>query len=159
MRLKNPWQDDAEDEFSPLSAEEARQWRSQQLALPAWQLVALQLIVGSAAAVVVGLVWQSAVLALSVAYGALAVVVPNAVLWRGIAGVQGRLSSEAVVLRFFVWELVKIGLSIAILGGAGRILGDLSWPALLTGLVLTMKVNWFLLAYKPRKNGLPDGKD
>ena len=98
-------------------------------------------------------------MAWSAAFGALAVIVPNAALLRGMSGLQGRLRPEAVVLRFFVWELVKIGLSIAILGGAGRVLGELSWPALLTGLVLTMKVNWFLLAYRPQKNSFPDGKD
>ena len=159
MRVKNPWPDDSEDDFRPLSVEEARHWRSQQAAIPVWQLVAWQFAAGAVATLVLGLVWHSTTMAWSAAYGALAVIVPNAALLRGMVGLQGRLRPEAVVLRFFVWELVKIGLSIAILGGAGRVLGELSWPALLTGLVLTMKVNWFLLAYRPRKHGLPDGKD
>ena len=105
-----------------------------------------------------GLIWNSAVMAWSAAYGALAVVLPNAALMRGMAGVRGRLRPEAVMLRFFVWELVKIGLTVAILGGARRVLGELSWPALLTGLVLTMKVNWFLLAYRPKKTGFPTAR-
>ena len=157
--MENPWQDDSEDDFRPLSVEEAQQWRSQQTAIPVWQLIAWQLVAGLVVALVLGLVWQRASMALSAAYGALAVVLPNSALMRGMAGLQGRLRPEAVVLRFFVWELVKIGLSIAILGGAWQVLGELSWPALLTGLVVTMKVNWFLLAYRPRKYGSPDGKD
>jgi ATP synthase protein I len=159
VRVKNPWQDDSDDDFRSLSVEEAQQWRSQQTAIPVWQLIAWQLVAGLVAALVLGLVWQSTTMALSAAYGALAVVLPNAALMRGMAGLQGRLRPEAVVLRFFVWELVKIGLSIAMLGGARQVLGELSWPALLTGLVVTMKVNWFLLAFRPRKHGLPDGKD
>jgi ATP synthase protein I len=157
--VKNPWEDDSDDDFLPLSAEGAQQWRSQQTATPAWLLIAWQLIAGAVAALVMGLIWNSAVMAWSAAYGALAVVLPNAALMRGMAGTRARLRPEAVMLRFFVWELVKIGLTVAILGGARRVLGELSWPALLTGLVLTMKVNWFFLAYGSRKNGLPDGKD
>jgi ATP synthase protein I len=127
--------------------------------MPARLLLVGQLAAGVVVALMLGLIWNSAVMAWSAAYGALAVVLPNAALMRGMAGARGRLRPEAVMLRFFVWELVKIGLSIAILGGAGQILGELSWPALLTGLVVTMKVNWFLLAFRPRKHGLPDGKD
>jgi len=159
VRVKNPWQDDSEEDVRPLSPDEARHWRSQQAQLPVWKVIAWQAAVGTVVALVLGLVWQSANMALSAGYGFLAVVLPNAVLLRGMAGGQGRLRPEAVVLRFFVWELAKIGLSIAILGGAGRVLGELSWPALLTGLVITMKVNWFLLGYKPRESGPSDGKD
>jgi len=159
VRVKNPWPDDSEDDSRPLSVEQARHWRSQQLAMPAWLLLVGQLAAGVVVALMLGLIWNSAVMAWSAAYGALAVVLPNAALMRGMAGARGRVRPEAVMLRFFVWELVKIGLTVAILGGARRVLGELSWPALLTGLVLTMKVNWFFLAYGSRKNGLPDGKD
>jgi len=39
-------------------------------------------------------------------------------------------------------------LTVAMLFGATRVLKDLSWPALLVGLVLTMKVNWVVLAWQ-----------
>jgi len=158
VRVKNPWPDDSEDDFRPLSVEQARHWRLQQAVIPAWQLVAWQFAAGAVAALVLGLVWRSTTMAWSAAYGAFAVIVPNAAILRGMSGLQGRLRPEAVVLRFFVWELVKIGLTVAILGGARRVLGELSWPALLTGLVLTMKVNWFLLAYRPKKTGFPTAR-
>jgi ATP synthase protein I len=156
--VKNPWEDDLDGDFRPLSVEEARNWRSQQPAMPAWLLLVGQLAAGVVVALMLGLFWNSAVMAWSAAYGALAVLLPNAALMRGMAGARGRVRPEAVMLRFFVWELVKIGLSIAILGGARRVLGELSWPALLTGLVLTMKVNWFFLAYRPKKIGFPTAR-
>jgi ATP synthase protein I len=50
-----------------------------------------------------------------------------------------------------VWEMVKIALSIAMLVIAPRWVSDLSWPALLVGLVLTMKVYWIALAFAPKR--------
>jgi ATP synthase protein I len=35
--------------------------------------------------------------------------------------------------------------------GAPLFVKNLSWPALLVGLVLTMKVHWLTLAYKPEQ--------
>jgi len=101
--------------------------------------------------------WQSETLARSAAYGTFAVVLPQTLLLRGMANLQGRWSPEALLLRFFVWELVKIALTIAILGSAVKVLGEVSWPALLAGLVVTMKANWLLLAFRTA-NRSPDGK-
>jgi ATP synthase protein I len=47
--------------------------------------------------------------------------------------------------------MVKIAASVALLAAAPRLVPALSWPALLVGLVLTMKVYWVALAYAPRK--------
>jgi ATP synthase protein I len=49
-----------------------------------------------------------------------------------------------------VWEMVKIASSIALMAVAPRLVPGLSWPALLVGLVLTMKVYWVALAFSPR---------
>jgi ATP synthase protein I len=93
----------------------------------------------------------------SAAYGVFAVAVPQMLLLRGMAGMQGRWSPEARLLRFFIWELVKIALTVAILLSAGRMLGEMSWPALIAGLVVTMKANWLLLAFRTA-NRSPGGK-
>ena len=61
---------------------------------------------------------------------------------------QPAINAQTAVLGLFVWELVKIALTVAMLFGATRVLKDLSWPALLVGLVLTMKVNWVVLAWQ-----------
>jgi ATP synthase protein I len=49
-----------------------------------------------------------------------------------------------------VWEMVKIASTIALMALAPKLVRDLSWPAMLVGLVLAMKVYWVALAFKPR---------
>jgi ATP synthase protein I len=51
---------------------------------------------------------------------------------------------------FMLWEFVKIGVSVAMLALAGRIVQPLSWPALLVGLVVCIKVYWFALLWRGR---------
>jgi ATP synthase protein I len=50
-----------------------------------------------------------------------------------------------------VWEMVKIALTVAMLVAAPRLVPQLSWPALLVGLVLALKVYWVALAYSPKR--------
>ena len=157
VRVTNRWQDEPEEEFNPLSAEQARQWRLRQAPSPIWRSLAWQIGMGLVAAAGIGLVWQSGMLARSAAYGMFAVVLPQALLLRGMAGVQGRWSPGALLLRFFVWEMVKIALTVAILFSAVKVLGEMSWPALIAGLVVTMKANWLVLALRTA-NRSPDGK-
>jgi ATP synthase protein I len=51
--------------------------------------------------------------------------------------------------RFFGWELVKILVSVALLLAAPRLVPDLSWLALLLGMVVTMKAYWVALWVRP----------
>jgi len=157
VRVTNRWQDEPEEEFNSLSAEQARQWRLRQAPSSGWHSLAWQIGMGLVTGAGIGLVWQSEVLARSAAYGMFAVVLPQALLLRGMAGVQGRWSPGALLLRFFVWEMVKIALTVAILFSAVRVLGEMSWPALMAGLVVTMKANWLVLALRTA-NRSPDGK-
>jgi ATP synthase protein I len=46
--------------------------------------------------------------------------------------------------------MVKVALTLAMLFSAPWIVKNLSWPALMVGLVLTMKVHWLALAIKPK---------
>lgn len=157
MRVTNRWLDDPEEEFNPLSVEEARQWRLRQRRSPAWYPLAWQLGIGLIASIAIGLGWQSGMLARSAAYGVCAVVFPQALQLRGMADTDRRWRPEALLLRFIVWEAVKIALTLAILYGAHTALGEFSWPALLAGLVVTMKANWFLLVFQTAHRS-PDGK-
>jgi ATP synthase protein I len=52
---------------------------------------------------------------------------------------------------FLVWEFVKLGLSLALLLSAPVLVEDLSWPALLAGLVVTMKVVWLAVWVQSRR--------
>ena len=86
----------------------------------------------------------------SVAYGALAVVIPAAVFARGLTGRFSSMNAGTAAFGFMLWEMVKIALTVAMLVAAPRLVDALSWPGLLVGLVLTMKVYWLALAYSPK---------
>jgi len=81
----------------------------------------------------------------SAAYGALAVLIPAALFARGLSRQKAVADGNAAMLGFFVWELVKIALTVAMLFAAPRLIGDLSWLALLAGFVVTMKVYWLAM--------------
>ena len=94
----------------------------------------------------------------SAAYGALAVVIPAAIFARGLTGRFSSLNAGTAAVGFMVWEMVKIASSIAMLMAAPRLVAALSWPALLVGLVLTMKVYWVALAYRAPKRRTANDK-
>ena len=81
----------------------------------------------------------------SALYGAMAVVIPGALFARGLMSKVSSINPAAAVTGFFLWEMVKIGLVLAMLFAAPRLIKDLSWPAMLVGLVVTMKVVWLVL--------------
>ncbi|MHB1248286.1 MAG: ATP synthase subunit I, partial [Polaromonas sp.] len=87
----------------------------------------------------------------SAAYGALAVVLPAAIFARGLTGRFSSLNQGTAVFGFFLWEMVKIALTVAMLVAAPRLVVALSWPALLAGLLVTMKVYWVAMVVRPKK--------
>ena len=50
----------------------------------------------------------------------------------------------------FLWEMVKIGLTVAMLFAAPRVVPGLSWPAMLIGLIAVMKVYWLVPLFHKR---------
>ena len=86
----------------------------------------------------------------SAGYGALAVVIPAALFARGLMSRVSSINPGAAVFGFFLWEMVKIALTVAMLFAAPRVVESLSWPAMLAGLVVTMKVYWVALAFRPK---------
>ena len=83
-------------------------------------------------------------------YGAMAVVIPGALFARGLLSKVSTINPATAVTGFFLWEMVKIGLVLAMLYAAPRLVPDLSWPAMLVGLVVTMKVVWLVLWLEAR---------
>ncbi|MBL0920225.1 MAG: ATP synthase subunit I [Hydrogenophaga sp.] len=136
-----------EPEFKPLTREEARQWRASQPVLSPWRLVVVQWLVGLLAALVAGLLAQSASMAASVLYGAAAVALPSALMAYGLtSSALSRLLSgfaQAAFAGFLFWEGVKVLLSVVMLAAAAWVLPELNWMGLLIGLVLVLKVFWF----------------
>ena len=141
-------QNETQDDFQPMTAEQAQAWRKDNPPLSVWRVVGFQVLVGLVVALVTWLLTRRASAATSAAYGALAVVLPAALFARGVTGKVASLNAGAAVLGFFVWEMVKIALTVAMLGLANRVIYELSWPAMLVGLVVTMKVYWVALAWR-----------
>lgn len=150
-RQEDDERDDWLAETPSLSAEEASRLRQQKPQVSPWQVVCWQAVAGGVAALVAWVVTQSTPVAWSAAYGALAVVLPAAIFARGLMGRFSSLNPATAVFGFFLWEMVKIALTVAMLVAAPRLVTDLSWPALLVGLVITMKSVWVAMVMAPKK--------
>lgn len=156
MKKIAPLPEDMEEAppVKPLSAEEARKVRERNPSVSPWWVVAGQAGVGLLAALAAWGVSGKQNVGWSVAYGALAVVIPAAVFARGLTGRFASLNAGSAAIGFLLWEMVKVALSIAMLLAAPGLVAELSWPALLVGLVLAMKVYWVALAFAPRPKNL-----
>jgi len=139
----------AEDDFKPLTREQAHQWRSAQPALSVskvlvWQAVFALGLAGLAAALTSDLVVVKSVL-----YGAAAVVLPSDLMAWGVtsSAVARRVSgvAQAALLNFFVWEGIKLVLVLLLLVLAPVVLDAVNWLALVAGLVLVLKVYGLVL--------------
>jgi ATP synthase protein I len=146
---------DAEDgeanaRFKPLTREEAAALRAQDPPVSPWWVVAVQAVVGVVAALFGWLVTGRTEVGWSLLYGAATVVVPGALMARGMTSKLSSMAPGASAVSFMLWEAVKIGVSLAMLALAGRVVQPLVWPALLVGLVVGMKVYWVALLWRRR---------
>jgi ATP synthase protein I len=150
----DPWQDSADEAgaapFKALTREEAQALRAQQPALSPWTVVVAQAGLGVAVALLAVLLTHQASVGWSVLYGAATVVLPAALMARGMTSALSRLNVGTSAFSFMLWEMVKIGVSVAMLALAPKLVQPLSWPALLVGLVLCMKVYWLALLWRGR---------
>lgn len=131
---------ESDDSFVSLNKEQAEQLRRRLPMTSPWRVVGAQVLVGGLLAAGLGAWFGSSSLAWSVAYGALTVIVPAAVFARGLTGKLNQLNAGTAVFGFFLWEMVKIALTVAMLASAPRLIENLSWPGLLAGLIVTIKV-------------------
>ena len=144
--------DEAEDtDFKPLTAEEAQKLRQRNPSVSPWSVIAVQAVVGAVACVAGWLMTGRPVVGWSVAWGGLSVVVPAAVFARGLTGRLSSLNPGTAVLGFMVWEMVKLVLTVAMLFAAPQVVRELSWPAMLVGLVVTMKASWLAAMLAARR--------
>lgn len=136
--------------MQPISAEEARRLREQNPPVSPWWVVAGQAAVGLVVALAAWGITGRQNVGWSAGYGALAVVLPAAVFARGLTGRFSSLNAGTAAVGFLMWEMVKLALTFAMMVAAPKLVAGLSWPALLVGLILAMKVYWLALAFKPR---------
>jgi ATP synthase protein I len=138
--------------FKSLSREDAAALRAQEPPVSPWRVIAVQAAVGVVAALIGLLITGRQDVAWSLLYGAATVVVPGALMARGMTSRLSSLSPGTSAVSFMLWEFVKIGVSLVMLVIAGRIVQPLVWPALLVGLVVCMKVYWVALRWRNLKH-------
>ena len=136
------------EKFKALTHEEAQVLRKTLPTLSPWRVVAAQAAAGLVCVLIGWLLSTGGALAWSALYGAAAVVVPNALLARGMTKQVGNAVSMAA--GFLVWEMLKIAAAIGFLLIAAKVVPHLSWPALLATMVVCMKVSWFALLWRGR---------
>jgi ATP synthase protein I len=148
------WEDPQnEAAFQPLTRAEAQALRDRQPQVPVWWVVAAQAALGGVVAVLAWMVSGDSVVFASALYGAAVVVVPGALMARGMSSRISSVTPGASAVSFMLWEMVKIGVSVLMLALAPKIVQPLSWPALLVGLVVCMHVYLLALLWRrPAKN-------
>jgi len=132
--------------FKTLTRDEAQALRAKLPMVSPWRVVAAQAVAGVLCCGVVWAVTQSSSAAWSALYGMAAVVLPGALLARGMT--KRTSSPVAAAAGFMFWEMLKIGVAVAMLVIAARVVPQLSWPALLVTMVVCMKVNWLALLWQ-----------
>ncbi|WP_342133167.1 ATP synthase subunit I [Hydrogenophaga sp. OTU3427] len=143
------------DEFKPLTREQALLWRASQPHASVWSVLGWQLVLAVLAACVAAALTRSQPVVVSLLYGAGAVVLPTGLMAWGLT--KGALSrraaggAQASLAGFFVWEGAKILLAIALLALAPRLVPNLSWLALVAGLVVVLKAYWLELWFRARR--------
>jgi ATP synthase protein I len=164
VRRSPRWEDSSGEETAagkparqPLSREEATALREREPSVSPWNVIAVQAALGVALAVLALLVWGQQSLAWSLLYGAATVVVPGALMARGMTSKLSSLSPGTSAASFMLWEMVKIAVAVVMLMLAPRIVPGLSWPALLVAMVLAMKVYWLALLWRPAAKKTVEG--
>ena len=143
---------EAQDEgFKPLTREEAKKVLASNPPLSLWYVWSGQVGVGILVAVLAWALTGQTRMGWSAGYGALAVIVPAALFARGLSRQKSAMHGNAALAGFFVWEMVKIALTVAMLFAAPRLVEGLNWLALLAGFVVTMKVYWVAMWFGPAR--------
>ncbi len=152
-RRKDAWDDEEDDAAGVhrLSRAEADALRARQPSISPWRVIAVQAVVGAVLAGLGGAFTGRSDVAWSLLYGAAAVVVPGALMARGITSPLSRVNVTTSAVSLMLWESVKIAVSVAMLALAYRIVRPLVWPALLVGLVACIEVYWVALLWHGRK--------
>lgn len=149
------WDDQADEArnapLRPLSRDEARALAAKDShAVSPWRVVAVQAAVGLVVALLAGLATGRVEVFWSALYGAGVVVIPAALMARGMTSPLSSMSPLGSAVGFMLWQGVKVTVSVVLLILAVRIVQPLSWPALLAGLVVCIKVYWVALAWRRR---------
>ena len=155
----NTWKDDDTDgsdgsgdvPYKALTREQARELAAKDPhAVDPWRVIAVQAAVGVVVALIALALTRRVEVFWSALYGAGVVVVPGALMARGMTSPLSSMSPVGSAVSFMLWQGVKVLVSVVLLIVAVRIVQPLVWPALLAGLVVCIKVYWVALAWRRR---------
>ena len=126
------------------SAQEIAQLQQHRTRVSPWRVVAWQwavLFVLTMASAVLSKEWAA-----SVAWGAFSAALPSTVMAWGLRALDkgaAGFPAGAHFMRFAVWELVKIALSVMLLVAAHWVIPAVNWLALVIAFAITLKVFWW----------------
>lgn len=146
--------DPEDSDFKPLSAHEARKLRQRQPELSPWWVIVAQVAAGILVAAIAWGWTGRAGAGWSALYGAMTAAIPAALFARGLRGRFSSLNAGTAVFGFLLWEMVKLGVTVAMLIAAPRLVAGLEWLALLAGLVVALKMYWVASVFAPRKRDI-----
>lgn len=130
------WLEDKDPPVRPLTRDEAQALIARHPSMTVWQVICMQAIFGVLVALVWGALSRSSTSAVSALYGVAVAVVPSVLMARGVFGPNAGRSAGGL----FFWELLKLGLTGAMLALAPAWIKPLDWVAMLVTLVLCLKV-------------------
>src|SRR5512133_3260708 len=116
-KAQDPWFESEPADFVPLTRLQAQALAKANPVVSPWWVVLGQVVLGIVWVALARLVFGELV-ARSVACGVLAVVLPAALFARGLTSQFARANAGVAVTSFFVWELVKIVVTIGLLFAA-----------------------------------------
>lgn len=146
--MDSTWPDSQiEPPVTPLTRDEAQALLARHPPLRVGLLALAQCSVGVLVAAVWWVLSGSRDAALSALFGAAVAVVPSLLMARAVFGSRLGRTVGGLVL----WELIKILLVGVMLALAPVLIKPLSWPALLTSLVLCLKVVMVVLLWQGRR--------
>ena len=137
-----------EPAFKALTPEEVSALRAKNPPVSPWRILAAQAALGVACALVTWGLTHRASAVWSALWGAAVVVLPGALLAHGIR--RGARNPAAAAAGFMFWELVKIAVAASMLVGAAMWAPELSWPAMLVTMVVSLKLGWLVLLMRRR---------
>lgn len=137
--------------FKRLTAQEAQALRELEPPVSPWRVVRWQVLVGLLVALAAWGITGKTVAAWSAGYGALVVVIPAVLFARGLMSQFSSINAMTAGFGFFVWEAVKIAVSVGMLLAAPQLIPGLDWLAMLIGLIVTLKVYWLALLMRPKR--------
>jgi ATP synthase protein I len=136
-------------EPKPLTAEEVALLRPKLVSFSPWHVIGVQGGLGFMLVLGIWLMSGNLAWVKSTSYGMVSVLLPAVLFARGMTRKQ--LEPRAALLSVFVWEFVKIILTLAMLIAAPRVVAELNWLALLAGFVVTMKASWLAMLWRHRR--------